>query len=129
MRRTVTVVLAVLTIAAGTVGTASVASADPEVAHGTYLAQDGRTADGTRVAESAPVTDAALGICYDLLTPSGARATWTRTLNRTDRLAQVSERSCDIARAEGPGPLTLLAPGQQAGRATGWRSVRFSVMR
>ena len=128
MRRTVTVALAVLVVAVGTAGVGTaVAEAAPEIAHGTYLAYDGTTADGARVDRAAPLTDAPLGTCFDLLTPDGHPATWAHTVNGTDRLAQLSEKACTDT---GPAPARLLtvAPGWAGGGDAVWRSVRFSSM-
>ncbi|RZT85461.1 hypothetical protein EV383_2327 [Pseudonocardia sediminis] len=128
MRRTVTLTLAGLTLGLAVAGTAAAA---PEGAHGTYTARDGVTADGTRAERSAPLTDPELGTCFDLLTPDGRAATWARTENETDRLATVSERSCDGTggATTDASPLTsLLAPGQDAPADHAWRSVRFSSM-
>lgn len=129
MKRTVTVALAGLGVGLAIAGTAGAA---PEIAHGTYSARDGVAADGAHVDGSAPLTDPELGTCYDLLTPDGDAATWAHTVNETDRLATVSEQSCDGPGGEAPAaasPLTaLLAPGGEAAAEHAWRSVRFSSM-
>jgi hypothetical protein len=112
MRRTALVIGVVALFAAGGIGAATAASAsptndptaDPTVAHGYYLALNGTGADGSWSPQSDTLVDPLVGQCYDLGSlATGPSAEWTESVNRTDKVALLSERTCAerAASAEG----------------------------
>ncbi|MFR9804023.1 hypothetical protein ACL02T_17235 [Pseudonocardia sp. RS010] len=99
MRRTAVALGVVALVAAGGVAAATGASAaptsDPAVAHGYYLAQNGTAPDGTWSPQSDALVDPEVGHCYDLTSlATGPGTAWTESVNRTDKVALLSTRTC-----------------------------------
>ncbi len=99
MRRTALALAVVALVVTGGVAAATAASAaptsDPAVAHGYYLAQNGTAPDGAWSPQSDTLVDPQVGRCYDLTSlATGPGADWTESVNRTDKVALLSTRTC-----------------------------------
>jgi hypothetical protein len=98
MRRTALVLGVVALLTAGGAGVASAASTspagDPGVAHGYYLALNGTSDDGTWAPQSDTLVDPKVGQCYDVTSVTTGPAAWTESVNRTDKVALLSPKTC-----------------------------------
>jgi hypothetical protein len=99
MRRTAPAPAVLALVASGGVTAATAASAaptsDPAVAHGYYLAQNGTAWDGSWSPQSDTLIDPTVGHCYDLTSlATGPGADWTESVNRTDKVALLSAKTC-----------------------------------
>ena len=99
MRRTALALAVITLVATGGVAAATAASAaptsDPAVAHGYYLAQNGTGWDGSWSPQSDTLVDPKVGHCYDLTSlATGPGADWTESVNRTDKVALLSTKTC-----------------------------------
>lgn len=135
MRKSVIVLSVIATAVLATAGTAGAQplplppplppAPAPAPAHGIAIALFGTTLDGVAVPVSQPLVDPALATCFDLMTPDGSPAEWGDFVNRTDRVAGVSTRSCADLGTETPDLQHALPPGASTTGQT-WRSVRFT---
>ena len=99
MRRTALALAVIALVVSGGVAAATAASAsptgDPAVAHGYYLAQNGTASGGAWSPQSDTLVDPKVGYCYDLTSlATGPGADWTESVNRTDKVALLSARTC-----------------------------------
>ena len=131
MRRTaVTLGVAALLAFAG-VGAAATAGAEtPDLqAHGYYLALNGTADSGAWSPQSDAIVDPQLGTCYDLTSPPTGPAAWTESVNRTDVVALLSQKSCAEI-TEGEPDSSGHAPRWTSPHSTSdaftFRSVRFA---
>jgi len=134
MRRTavtlgVAALLALAGVGAATTAMAATPDAPPTHAKGIYVAMNGTSETGDWAPQSDAIVDPELGTCYELTSFSAGPAEWTESVNRTDAVALLSQKSC-----------TELTEGEpdSAGHAPRWtgphsvsdsfafRSVRFS---
>ena len=129
MRRTALVLGVSALLALAGVGAATAASAQntvagpdavdgPAVAHGYYLALNGTNDAGDWSPQSDTLVDPEVGRCYDLTSLATGPAAWTESVNRTDKVALLSQRSC----AEKAAAPTTGVAGAEASRATRWTS-------
>jgi hypothetical protein len=127
MRKSV-IILAVTAVAG--LSTAGVAGAEPPPAKGIAVALDGTTLDGEAVPVSQALVDPALGTCFDLVAPDGRPTVWKDFVNRTDRVAGLSTRTCEQIASGDPGELQTLQPGEAGpepgAREYAWRSATFT---
>jgi hypothetical protein len=123
MRKSVIILSVSAAVGLATAGTAG--AQPPPPAQGIAVALDGTTLDGVPVPVSQPLVDPALATCFDLLAPDGRPAVWADFVNRTDRVAGISTRTCEQVGAGDTGGQQALSPGE---RSTGhaYRSVRFT---
>jgi hypothetical protein len=122
MRKSVIILSVTAVVGVCTAGTA--VAEPPPPANGIAVALDGTGLDGEAVPVSQPLVDPPLATCFDLVTPDGRPAVWADFVNRTDRVAGVSTRSCADVSAGNVGQQRELPPGgSSAGHA--YRSVRF----
>jgi hypothetical protein len=123
--------LVILSVAAAVgLSTAGVAAAEPPPpAEGIAVALDGTTLDGEAVPVSQALVDPALATCFDLVAQDGRPAVWKDFVNRTDRVAGLSTRTCAEIAAGDLGRQQNLQPGEADPTADApgyaWRSATF----
>jgi hypothetical protein len=140
MRRTFLTLGVIALAAAGAIVAATGASAAPAgqparptVAHGYYVALNGTADDGSWSPQSDAIVDPELGRCYDLGSLATGPAAWTESVNRTDQVALLSQRSCAERTADPSATHQSAthqsAPADQADSVTfAFRSVTFNYI-
>lgn len=131
MRRTAVTLAAaaVLALAGAGVAVAQTPQAPPTHAYGTYVAMNGTSDSGEWSPQSDAIVDPELGTCYDLTSFATGPAEWTESVNRTDAVALLSQKSCaEITEGEPDGQAHAPRWTQPHGNTSGFafRSVRFS---
>lgn len=123
------IILSVVAVAA--LSAEGVAGAQPPPpAKGIAVALDGTTLDGQAVPVSQPLVDPALATCFDLVAPDGRATVWKDFVNRTDRVAELSTRTCEQRTAGDVGQQQTLQPGDADPTTSkpdyAWRSATFT---
>jgi hypothetical protein len=129
MRRTVvTLGAAALLALAGTgVAVAQTPDVPPTHAYGTYVAMNGTSDAGAWSPQSDAIVDPELGTCYDLTSYATGPAEWTESVNRTDAVALLSQKSCaELTEGEPDGHAPRWTKPHDNTSGFTFRSVRFS---